>query len=290
MERNDATIPWVALIVAAVFWVILLTLFDGTLKHEAEEKHKAEVFAAATAVKPDWKVGGKAAYEGQCQGCHGANGEGGVGKKLTGSAVTLGDPGSLVALVEKGKGQMPAFGASLSRTQLLEVTNYIRNALGNSGGEFGEEVFAAASKGDEEKALKNRSRFVPPDLKLPEIFLGTFVILLLSYGIMGLYSVWVEGEELKPGVHLVRSNGLAMFGILASMLMVVLCSVLFVRQILEGIGQQGLALEPKPINVTAEGFLAGGIFLFLAFALMLYKKFFMDGEALVEEASGEFPW
>jgi mono/diheme cytochrome c family protein len=290
MEKNDATIPWAALIFAAIFWVILLVLFGGKIKHEEEAKAKATIMANASAAKPDWKTNGQALFTTDCQGCHGDAGQGGIGKKLVGSELVLGKPEDLVHILEKGKGLMPAFGGKLTPTQILEVTNFVRNSWGNKGGEFGQEVFASADKGAEEKAIKNRSRFVPPDLQLPEIFLTTFVIVLLTYGLIGLYSVWAEGETLVPGIHKVKSTGLAMWGMMFCLGMVVLCSVLFVRQILEGVSLQGLTAEAPVINVTGEGAAAAGVILFLAAALMLYKKFFMDGEVLVEDTSGEFPW
>jgi mono/diheme cytochrome c family protein len=290
MEKNDATIPWAALIFAAIFWVILLVLFNGKIKHEEETKAKATIMANASAAKPDWKANAPVLYTANCQGCHGDVGQGGIGKKLAGSELVLGKPEELVHILEKGKGGMPAFASTLTPTQILEVTNFIRNSWSNKGGEFGQEVFASADKGAEEKAMKNRSRFVPPDLQLPEIFLTTFVIVLLTYGLIGLYSVWAEGETLVPGIHKVKSTGLVMWGMMFCLGMVVLCSVLFVRQILEGVSMQGLTAEAPVINVTGEGAAAAGVILFLAAALMLYKKFFMDGEVLVEDTSGEFPW
>jgi mono/diheme cytochrome c family protein len=288
MERNDASIPWAALILAAVFWVILLFLFNGELAKESGAAHSPTA-GKETAVKADWQGSGKALYEQNCVGCHGAQGQGGVGKVLVGSALVLGKPEALVGIIQKGKGAMPAY-PQFSEQQVLEVTNYIRNSWTNEGGEFGAEVFAAAGAGENEKALKNRSRFVPEDLKLPEIFLGTFIMVLLVYGLMGLYSTWAEGEQLEPGIHQNKSTSFGMYAMLFSLAMVVFCSVGFVRSILESISLQGVTAEAPVINVTQEGVFAAGIFLFLSAVVMLYKKYFMDGEVLVEDAGGEFPW
>ncbi|MBC7645563.1 MAG: cytochrome c [Pseudopedobacter sp.] len=289
MERNDASIPWFSLILAAVFWVILLFLFNGELAKE-ETSAPAAVVGAETAVKVDWQGNGKALYTAQgCIGCHGAQGQGGVGKVLVGSALVLGKPAGLVGIIHKGKNLMPAY-PQLSEQQVLEVTNYVRNSWTNKGGEFGAEVFAAAGAGENDKALKNRSRFVPKDLKLPEIFLGTFIMVLLVYGLMGLYSTWAEGEQLEPGIHRNKSTSFGMYAMLFSLAMVVFCSVGFVRAILESISLQGLTAEAPVINVPQEGVFAAGIFLFLSAVIMLYKKYFMDGEVLVEDAGGEFPW
>jgi len=184
---------------------------------------------------------------------------------------------------------MPAY-PQLTEPQVLEVTNYVRNSWGNKGGEFGAEVFAAATTGASDKALKNRSRFVPEDLKLPEIFLATFVMVLLVYGLMGLYSTWAEGEQLEPGIHQNKSTAFGMYAMLFSLAMVVFCSVGFVRAIFESISLQGRTAEAPVINVTQEGVYSAGIFLFLSAVVMLYKKYFMDGEVLVEDSGGEFPW
>ncbi len=288
MERNDTTIPAVSLIVAAIFWVILLFLFNSTLKSHGAEKEAAAAPAAATASAGDWEKGGKAIFEASCAGCHGANGEGGFGKKLAGEPFVTGDPAAVINIIQKGKGGMPAF-PQLGEADLLNVVNFIRNSWGNKADIVTPEIFA--SKGDEEAKLAalNRSRFVPDHLGLPEIFLTTFVIILTIYGLIGLYSAWAEGETLKPGVHLVRSNNLAFGGIILSMVGVLWFGYLFVRQILEGI-QGSEAEKAMPINVTAEGTYAAMVLLCLSAALMLYKKYFMDGEALVEDASGEFPW
>ena len=289
MERNDTTIPAVSLIVAAIFWVILLFLFNSTLKsHHGAAEGAAEAPAAATATASDWKTGGQAVYTANCAGCHGANGEGGFGKAFTNNTFVTGDPAAVINVIQKGKGGMPAF-PQLNETQLLDVVNFIRNSWGNKADIVTPEIFAA--KGDEEAKLAalNRSRFVPDHLGLPEIFLTTFIIILTIYGLIGLYSAWAEGETLKPGLHIVRSNNLAFGGIVLSMVGVLWFGYLFVKQIVMGI-QGSEAEKMQPINVTAEGTYAAMVLLLLATALMLYKKYFMDGEALVEDASGEFPW
>lgn len=114
-------------------------------------------------------------------------------------------------------------------------------------------------------------------------------MVLLTYGLIGLYSVWAEGTELHPGIHKVRSTPLATLGILTTLGLTVVFGVLFVRQMVTDFAGWG-AKEPVAPNVTAEGFYAAMILLMLAASIALYKKYFMDGEVLVEDASGEFPW
>ncbi|MBB6098137.1 mono/diheme cytochrome c family protein [Deinobacterium chartae] len=286
MERNDATIPMVSIVIAAIFWVLLLFLFSTEIKaHEATKEAPAQETAAAG---NSWQTEGKAIFEANCQSCHGAQGEGAVGPKLAGAQLVLEQPEVVVQYIQKGKGIMPAF-PQLSDAQVIDVVNYVRNSWGNKA-ELLDASFLAAQSADADKAaLLNRSKFVPEHIALPEIFLATFVMLLLTYGIIGLYSVWAEGETLTPGIHKVRSTPLAMWGILLSMAGALFFTVLFLRQIVLGLNGMN-AEEPPPIAVTSEGFYVAMVFLLLTVALGLYKKFFMDGEAVVEDASGEFPW
>lgn len=283
MERNDVVMPTVAIVVAVVMWFVTLVLFNNAT-------HVAPVAvdpALQETAAQEWPTLGAQVYEANgCAGCHGAAGEGGVGPAFVGNA-DLGDGKFVVNILQNGQGLMPAY-PELAPNELLAVTNYMRNSWGNTLGVAGPEVFEASGEVDPE-VLRVRSRFVPDHITLPEIFLVSFAILLLTYGIIGLYSVWAEGEELRPGVHRVRSTPLAMLGMLAALLSTLVFSALFVRQIFTSL-QGWMASEPILPNVTMEGFYAAMILLSLAVVLGLYKKYFMDGEALVEDASGEFPW
>ena len=80
-----------------------------------------------------------------------------------------------------------------------------------------------------------------------------------------------------------------MLAMISSIALTLLFSYLFVRQM--NLDYQGWGAKEQVMpNVTREGLYAGMILLMLAVSLGLYKKFFMDGEVLVEDASGEFPW
>lgn len=291
MERNDAVMPGVALFCAAVMWIILLFLFN---KETAPEPVVVDP-AVVASISKDYPTIGKQIYDQgaggpACQGCHGANGEGGVGPKLAGNEKLLKDPVYVHTVLVNGKGGMPAYGTSLDDKQIYAVANYVLNTWGNNIEEplTPAKVAEGQSKVDPE-VLKNRSRFVPDHIKLPEIWLLTFIIVLLTYGIIGLYSYWAEGAELHPGIHKVRSTPVAMLGIVTTIASTFLFSVLFVRQM--NIDYAGWAAKEQVTpNVTAEGFYAAMIVLSLAASLALYKKYFMDGEVLVEDATGEFPW
>ncbi|WP_082688907.1 c-type cytochrome [Deinococcus actinosclerus] len=277
--------PWVAIVSAAIMWIILLFLFN---KETAPEPVVVDPAVVAN-ISKEWPTLGKTVFAGNCAGCHGAEGQGGVGPKLAGDDKLVKDPVYVHTMIVKGKGGMPAQ-SQLKENEVYAVANYVLHSWGNNIEEplTPAQVAEGQTKIDP-AVLKNRSRFVPEDLKLIEIFLATFVMVLLTYGLIGLYSVWAEGMELHPGIHKVRSTPLATLGIITTMALTVLFSVLFVRQMVTDFAGWG-AKEPVAPNVTAEGFYAAMILLMLAASIGLYKKYFMDGEVLVEDASGEFPW
>ncbi|WP_291430154.1 cytochrome c [Deinococcus sp.] len=287
MERNDAVMPWVAIVCAAIMWIILLFLFN---KETAPEPVVVDPAVVAN-ISKEYPTLGKTLFEqtAGCAGCHGLQGQGGVGPKLAGDTKILTDPVYVHTIITKGKGGMPAF-PQLKDNEVYAVANYVLNSWGNKSEELLTPALVAEGQSKVDPAvLKNRSRFVPEDLKLPEIFLGTFILVLLTYGLIGLYSVWAEGMELTPGIHKVRSTPLATLGILTTLGLSILFSVLFVRQMVTDYAGWG-AKEPVMPNVTAEGFYAAMILLLIGASIGLYKKYFMDGEVLAEDASGEFPW
>ncbi|GGO41236.1 cytochrome c6 [Deinococcus humi] len=287
MERNDAVMPWVAIVCAAIMWILLLFLFN---KETAPEPVTVDPAVVANISKEYPTIGKEIYTSAGCVGCHGAEGQGGVGPALAGDEKILKDPVYVHNIVVNGKGAMPAFGEKLKENEIYAVANYVLNSWGNKEDDLLTPATVAESQTKVDPAvLKNRSRLVPEDIKLPEIFLATFIMVLLTYGLIGLYSVWTEGTELHPGIHKVRSTPIAMLGMVTTLGLILLFSVLFARQMVIDYAGWG-ANEPVMPNVTAEGFYAAMIILLLALAVGLYKKFFMDGEVLVEDASGEFPW
>lgn len=275
-------------------WILVLWMFNG----ETAPKPVNTDPAIAASIEKDYPVLGKQIFEQgkaatgatPCAGCHGTEGQGGAGPKLAGAENILKDPVLVHTILVKGKGAMPAFEGKLTDQEMYAVANYVLHSWGNNIEKplTPDMVAAGQSKVDPE-VLKNRSRFVPEDIQLPHIWLLTFMMVLLTYGLIGLYSVWAEGLELHPGIHKVRATPLAMLSIATTTVLTVLFSVLFIRQM--NIDYQGWAAKtPVTPNVTAEGLYAALIVLSLAASVALYKKFFMDGEVLVEDASGEFPW
>jgi cytochrome c oxidase subunit 2 len=80
---------------------------------------------------------GEEIYNGQCLACHGAAGEGGVGKAIAGSAVALGDVNKHLEVGVRGVAgtAMQAFGDILTDVDMAAVITYQRNAFGNNTGD-----------------------------------------------------------------------------------------------------------------------------------------------------------
>lgn len=76
-------------------------------------------------------VTGRDVYAKQCARCHGADGGGGIGKKLNdGSATTkYPDPAAMVELMVDGQGQMPSFAKTLTPAEIDAVIRYVREVL-----------------------------------------------------------------------------------------------------------------------------------------------------------------
>jgi mono/diheme cytochrome c family protein len=64
----------------------------------------------------------------QCAGCHGTQGQGNLGPSLIGieSRLSVADQ---TAVVQNGRGLMPAFSSTLSETEIAAVVDYTRTQL-----------------------------------------------------------------------------------------------------------------------------------------------------------------
>ena len=81
---------------------------------------------------------GEDVYNRSCAACHGANGEGGLGKAIAGSALVTGDiAGHMDSIVNGIPGTaMQAFGGQLNEVDLAAVITFQRNAFGNNMGDM----------------------------------------------------------------------------------------------------------------------------------------------------------
>jgi cytochrome c oxidase subunit 2 len=98
----------------------------------------ADAALAATELSVDeLMVRGEDVYNASCLACHGANGEGGLGNAIAGSAIAMGRLDSHLNVVVNGVAgtAMQAFGAQLSDVDVAAVTTYQRNAFGNNTGD-----------------------------------------------------------------------------------------------------------------------------------------------------------
>ena len=80
---------------------------------------------------------GEQVYQRSCLACHGANGEGGVGKAIAGSPYAVGPMDQHIDVVVKGVPgtAMQAFGGQLNDLDAAAVITYQRNAFGNNMGD-----------------------------------------------------------------------------------------------------------------------------------------------------------
>jgi mono/diheme cytochrome c family protein len=76
-------------------------------------------------------VEGRAVYGAGCASCHGADGGGGMGRKLSDGAVldAFPDIEDQVTVILDGRGQMPAFAGRLSEDEVRAVVRYTREVL-----------------------------------------------------------------------------------------------------------------------------------------------------------------
>ncbi|MEL0191478.1 MAG: cytochrome c oxidase subunit II [Halieaceae bacterium] len=111
--------------------------FDAWMGSKRADK-AAQVAASAVDLSLDELMSkGESVYNSQCLACHGAQGEGGVGKAIAGSAIALGDVGAHLDVGIKGVSgtAMQAYGSQLSDVDMAAVITYQRNAFGNNTGD-----------------------------------------------------------------------------------------------------------------------------------------------------------
>jgi cytochrome c oxidase subunit 2 len=106
----------------------------------AKQKEAAEIKAlmAQTFTMDELMERGKAVYDRNCLACHGASGEGGVGKAIAKSPIATGDlDGHMDVSINGVPGTaMQAFGGQLNDVDMAAVVTYQRNAFGNNMGDM----------------------------------------------------------------------------------------------------------------------------------------------------------
>ena len=111
--------------------------FDAWMAEKRAGVAELKELMALTLTLPELVERGEAVYQKNCIACHGANGEGGIGKVLAGSSYPLGDQTANIGLMVNGVpgSAMQAFGAQLNDLDLAAVITYSRNAFGNNMGD-----------------------------------------------------------------------------------------------------------------------------------------------------------
>ncbi|MEM1403912.1 MAG: cytochrome c oxidase subunit II [Pseudomonadota bacterium] len=108
------------------------------IEGKQEEAAQIKELMAQTFSLDDLMARGKDVYQRNCLACHGANGEGGVGTAIAGSAIVQGEVGGHLEVGVNGVAgsAMQAFGGILNDVDLAAVITYQRNAFGNNMGDL----------------------------------------------------------------------------------------------------------------------------------------------------------
>ncbi len=111
--------------------------YDQWLAGKQAEAAEIKELMAQTFSMDELMQRGKGVYTRSCIACHGANGEGGVGKAIAGSPVATGEVAQHINIMVNGVAgsAMQAFGGQLNDVELAAVVTYTRNAFGNNMGD-----------------------------------------------------------------------------------------------------------------------------------------------------------
>ncbi len=110
-------------------------LWFGAKQQEAEQ---IKELMAQTFTLDELMERGKAVYDRSCLACHGAKGEGGVGKAIAKSPIATGELGRHLDVGINGVPgtAMQAFGGQINDVDMAAVITYQRNAFGNNMGDM----------------------------------------------------------------------------------------------------------------------------------------------------------
>jgi len=112
--------------------------FQAWLAKKREEAKAVEEAAKQTLTLDQLLDKGQEVYTSRCVACHGANGEGGVGKPIKGSKIATGPVANHIATVLHGVNgtAMQAFAEQLTPVEAAAVITFERNAFGNNTGDI----------------------------------------------------------------------------------------------------------------------------------------------------------
>lgn len=112
--------------------------YQNWLAGKKQEAAELKVAMSQTFTMDELYARGEKVYQTSCAACHGANGEGGVGPSMIGTAITTGPiAGHMDTIVNGVQGTaMQAFGGQLNNIDMAAVITYERNAWGNNMGDM----------------------------------------------------------------------------------------------------------------------------------------------------------
>ena len=112
--------------------------YDLWLGAKQQEAVQIKELMAQTFTLDELMERGKAVYDRSCMACHGANGEGGVGKAIAKSPIATGELGTHLDVGINGVPgtAMQAFGGQMNDVDMAAVITYQRNAFGNNMGDL----------------------------------------------------------------------------------------------------------------------------------------------------------
>lgn len=108
------------------------------LAQRREEAEKIKALTSKTFTMDELMVQGEQVYAKACMACHGAQGEGGVGRAIAGSPIVNGSLTAHIDIIVNGSRVNPAMAAyreTLSEVDTAAVITYQRNAFGNDTGD-----------------------------------------------------------------------------------------------------------------------------------------------------------
>ena len=107
------------------------------LSGKQQEATEIKELMAQTFTLDELMERGKGVYDRSCVACHGANGEGGVGKAIAKSPIATGELGTHLDVGINGVPgtSMQAFGGQMNDVDMAAVITYQRNAFGNNMGD-----------------------------------------------------------------------------------------------------------------------------------------------------------
>jgi hypothetical protein len=135
--------------------------------------------------------------------------------------------------------------------------------------------FLAASTG----AAPTSGGIIPAHLEAYEVWQIAWVFALALFGVQGLISVFLEGQELRPGMKEALSESNVALLLMALLLLAELFICFkFINDLAGAASVQTLAWE------TSAGFFL------LAAMVIVYRRWFLPHEVLVQERRDHVPW